>query len=80
MSSVNFQEPENDTVAMFCYTSGTTGDPKAVKLTHGNFIGTATAAVNTGFDINHNDSYISYLPLAHSFEKVLFACSMVVGC
>lgn len=31
-------EPTTDTISIFCYTSGTTGDPKAVKLSHKNII------------------------------------------
>lgn len=78
-NEVFFEEPTSDSIAMFCYTSGTTGDPKAAQLTHGNFLSTATAAIHCGFDVNHEDCYISYLPLAHSFEKVLFTMSLVVG-
>lgn len=64
---------------MFCYTSGTTGDPKAAMLSHMNFISTATSAKYGGFDLYHEDCYISYLPLAHVFEKVMFATTLVVG-
>ena len=64
---------------MFCYTSGTTGEPKAAKLTHKNFIAVSTASKYAGFDVNTDDTMISYLPLAHSFEKVLFSLSMVRG-
>ena len=64
---------------MFCYTSGTTGEPKAAKLTHSNFISVSTATKFTGFDLSNEDTMISYLPLAHSFEKLLFSLSMVRG-
>ena len=64
---------------MFCYTSGTTGDPKAAKLTHKNFLAVATASKFAGFDLGVNDTMISYLPLAHSFEKILQAVSLVRG-
>ena len=74
-----FEEPSPATVMMFCYTSGTTGDPKAAKLTHRNFIAVATASKYAGFDVDRNDTMISYLPLAHSFEKMLFGLSMVRG-
>lgn len=63
-----FTEPTADTTALFCYTSGTTGDPKAAKLSHGNLIAAVTAAQHSGFDITPDDRMISYLPLAHSFE------------
>ena len=58
---------------MFSYTSGTTGDPKGVKLTHKNILGCGYATYNhckevEGGPLNENDRYISYLPAAHSFE------------
>ena len=67
-----------DTFYTFSYTSGTTGMPKGVMLTHRNF------ASNVGgmhhfdgeFEIKTDDVYISYLPLAHVFERVLLLCSM----
>jgi len=34
MASFNLIVPKPDDVFMLCYTSGTTGDPKGVKLTH----------------------------------------------
>lgn len=37
-------EPKAETVYMFCYTSGTTGDPKAAELTHKNMLSAATAS------------------------------------
>lgn len=55
---------------MFSYTSGTTGDPKGVKLTHKMVMG-AGYAINTRLGaapLNAEDCYISYLPASHSFE------------
>lgn len=72
-------EPETESVYMFCYTSGTTGDPKAAKLTHRNILSVATSANYAGVPIFHSDCVISYLPLAHSFEKVLFTLCLVKG-
>jgi long-chain acyl-CoA synthetase len=74
-----FEEPETDNVYMFCYTSGTTGDPKAVKITHKNCLAVATSANYAGVEIFQTDIMISYLPLAHSFEKVLFTLCLVKG-
>jgi len=74
-------EPAPDDCFMFSYTSGTTGDPKGVKLTH-------RMSLSLGYSINtriishgslgsqKDDCYISYLPAAHSFEQGLFAMSV----
>lgn len=51
------------------YTSGTTGDPKGVVLTHGNMLADCEAtgrAVPVGTD----DILLSFLPLAHAFERM----------
>ena len=65
---------------MFCYTSGTTGDPKAAMLSHSNFISVAAAVVEHGVVLTEDDVSISYLPLAHSFEKAIFVTGIICGC
>ena len=64
---------------MLSYTSGTTGDPKGVKLTHEMVIQCVTAIQKRLGDnkLSERDTYISYLPAAHSFEQALFALSLV---
>lgn len=55
------------------YTSGTTGDPKGVLLTHGNVIAELTGIRNhqkTSL-FSPDDVHMSYLPLAHSFERTV---------
>jgi long-chain acyl-CoA synthetase len=74
-----FVEPESEDVYMFCYTSGTTGDAKAVKISHKNCLAVATSANFAGVEVYNHDTMISYLPLAHSFEKVLFTLCLVKG-
>lgn len=72
MPNNTFNEPEPDSIYMFCYTSGTTGDPKAAMLTHRNLIAASAAANTLVPDIGETDTIVSYLPMAHSFEKFLF--------
>ncbi|XP_074587550.1 long chain acyl-CoA synthetase 6, peroxisomal-like [Curcuma longa] len=61
--------PKSENVATICYTSGTTGTPKGVVLTHGNLISNA-AGSSLIMKFYPSDVYISYLPLAHIYERV----------
>jgi len=66
---------------MLSYTSGTTGDPKGVKLSH-KMVMQCAESVNSRLGtmrFNESDCYISYLPAAHSFEQALMATAMVTG-
>lgn len=78
--SVTLVPPTREDIYMFCYTSGTTGDPKAAMLSHGNLIAVSSAANMMDVGITERDTTISYLPLAHSFEKCLFAFATANGC
>jgi len=64
----------SDTLFSLCYTSGTTGTAKAAILTHGNIVaavGACEESVAIGVDrIMKGDIHISYLPMAHIFERV----------
>lgn len=65
--------PTADTVCTICYTSGTTGDPKGVVLTHKAIVGNISSAIqqsNGLMDINPTDVHLAYLPLAHMFERL----------
>jgi long-chain acyl-CoA synthetase len=54
-------------LAVIMYTSGSTGIPKGVMLTHKNLL-EAVKVFNSGFPMRPGVTYISYLPLAHIFE------------
>lgn len=71
--------PRPDDVATICYTSGTTGNPKGAMLLHKNFVVSANSIRYHSTKIDHSDLMISYLPLAHCFERVLEACMFSVG-
>jgi len=75
------RDPLPDDVYMLSYTSGTTGDPKGVKLTHKMLINESYAnQTRTAEDpFSETDSYISYLPAAHSFEQVCQGLVFIYG-
>ncbi|HSS77065.1 MAG TPA: long-chain fatty acid--CoA ligase [Thermoanaerobaculia bacterium] len=65
-------------IATLIYTSGTTGKPKGVILTHDNWLfeAEAIAAVNI---LGPTDQQLLFLPLAHSFAKVLQVAFLRMG-
>ncbi|KAK0629091.1 hypothetical protein B0T17DRAFT_524619 [Bombardia bombarda] len=62
------------------YTSGSTGPPKGVPVTHAGFVA-AVAGLHAvvGECVTHRDSAIAYLPLAHIFELVMENVVVFVG-
>ncbi len=69
---------KKDQLATLIYTSGTTGKPKGVELTHGNWTYEG-AFVESLHIIDIDDVHFLWLPLAHSFGKVLLALQLQVG-
>lgn len=65
-----FQPPLPEDVATICYTSGTTGTPKGAVLTHGNLIASIAGSL-LSIKLLSTDVYISYLPLAHIYERLI---------
>lgn len=59
-------------LATFCYTSGTTGNPKGAMLSHQNLI-SGMAGVKDFVPVTCVDRYLSYLPLAHIMERLTMA-------
>jgi len=65
------QRPTIDSLALIMYTSGTTGKPKGVMLSHKNMLSSmASVDLTIGEDKSIEYRYIAYLPLAHILELV----------
>ncbi len=66
--------PDRKDIASLVFTSGTTGAPKGVMLTHGNFAA-EIAMLSRVFTLSADDMLLSLLPLHHTFE---FTCGMLL--
>ncbi|TYB59459.1 long-chain fatty acid--CoA ligase [Nonomuraea sp. PA05] len=67
-----------DDLATLIYTSGTTGRPKGVELTHDNWL-YAAGAVRELDLISPDDLHFLWLPLSHSFGKLLEVVMIGIG-
>jgi len=62
--------PSGTDVATFCYTSGTTGNPKGALITHENLL-SAIDGMPDDMQTEAYDRHLSYLPLPHIFERLV---------
>ncbi|XP_069600415.1 long-chain-fatty-acid--CoA ligase 1 isoform X1 [Ranitomeya imitator] len=66
--------PKPEDLAVVCFTSGTTGNPKGAMLSHKNIVSNSAAFLKVTeslLTLNASDIHVSYLPLAHMFERLV---------
>lgn len=64
-------EPDADELAFIQFSSGSTGDPKGVMLTHHNLIHN-TCAIRNVLSIDSKDSFLSWMPLTHDMGLIAY--------
>ena len=67
---VHWRQIDHDQLVTIIHTSGTTGKPKGVMLTHGNFLANLEAVQFWLIELLPEDVALSYLPLSHVFERM----------
>ena len=73
-ADIEFHTPGPDTISTINYTSGTTGNPKGVKVSHNSIILNTDVIEMLGLYLKEeSDIYLSFLPLAHIMETLIMA-------
>ncbi len=76
--NIRVEPTQSDDLLTIVYTSGTTGNPKGVMITHGNLLAAIEAHLS-GIEFNAGDRSLAALPLSHIFERGWTAIALYAG-
>lgn len=80
---VDIAPPSPEDIACIMYTSGTSGTPKGVLISHRAIVSGVAGAIDmieqTKIGVSENDSILSYMPLAHIFDRLLEELALSIG-
>jgi long-chain acyl-CoA synthetase len=71
--------PSPQDINTICFTSGTTGSPKGVLITHEMFVAGVAAANVAGVSLSKDDTFFAFLPPAHILSRVVDLVVMYNG-
>ncbi|XP_056139266.1 long-chain-fatty-acid--CoA ligase 3a [Lampris incognitus] len=74
------KQPLASDIAVIMYTSGSTGVPKGVIISHSNIIAGITGMAERISNLGEDDTYVGYLPLAHVLELSAELVCISHGC
>ena len=74
-----YEKSKPDSVFLICYTSGTIDNPKGAMVTQHSLVLATNVMYTIGYHLSGVDRILSFLPLAHIMEQLIFSVCLVYG-